>query len=91
MLFVKIIESLFIVIGLLFIVTQFLVPVILGRQLFPLFRKTSELETKLAEANQELHDKHLQKEIQEVEAEVEQVVVKVTKPRKPRVSKTKPL
>jgi hypothetical protein len=55
----------------LFIGTQVLVPAVQGRLLFPMFRKTAELEKELNEAHQELYDVHLADEVNKAHDAVE--------------------
>ena len=47
-------------------ITQIMVPIYRGTKLFPMFRKTGELEGKIAEANTSLDEARLEKEEEKV-------------------------
>lgn len=65
----RVFEFIAIVVIVMFIVTQMLLPSLSGGKLFPLFRKTGELEAELAEATQEVKDAKLEKVVEAVHQE----------------------
>jgi hypothetical protein len=59
--FIYFAELLLVAAAIALLITQVLVPLFLGKQLFPLFRKQGRLEAELAEVNQERANRRLKK------------------------------
>lgn len=64
----------------LFVATQILIPTVQRRLMFPLFRKTAELERELDITHQELYDVHLANEVNKAHDAVEAAKAEVKKP-----------
>lgn len=62
-----------------FVITQILIPAVMSRKLFPLFRKAEgELSTKYAELNQQLHEVDLKDKVNELEKKLHPITPSVT-------------
>lgn len=58
------------ILGIIFFVTQIILPAFMGRTMFPLFRsKTREAESKLQEARRKKYEAKLQKQAAKTESE----------------------
>lgn len=68
---VVVIELVMLALIVLFISTQVLLPAVQGRLLFPMFRKTAQLERELDTTHQELYDVHLADEVNKAHDAVE--------------------
>ena len=53
----------------IFVITQIILPAVQGRQMFPMFKPTAELEAELAKAKQEVADAKLANEVAATKAE----------------------
>ena len=76
MLIIRVGEAAILIAFVLFMVTQILWPAVYGTLMFPLFRKTGELEKELAEAKQEVSDIRLSQKVDKVRKEAEALVTK---------------
>lgn len=68
--FFKVVEFFIIVLGLLFILRQMIIPGILGRPLFPFFRREEQLRREVARALQEYDETELEQVIRKVKGAV---------------------
>ena len=58
-------------------ITQMILPIISGRKMFPMFRaKRNELEEKIVDLNEELHDVDLEKEAKELATQLKKATKK---------------
>jgi hypothetical protein len=76
---VLVIELVVLALIVLFVVTQILIPAVQSRLMFPMFRKTAELECELNTTNQELYDVHLANEVNKAHDAVEAEKAKAKK------------
>jgi hypothetical protein len=65
MIFLKFLEFVVIAFLLFIVVSQIIVPAMMGTRLFPFVRKQGELESKLVDIEQSIKDDELQKKIDE--------------------------
>lgn len=63
MVLLRLAEYAFIFLGILFVVTQVLVPAFMGTALFPLFRHEAKLEAEAMDVNQAIREQDIQNEI----------------------------
>jgi hypothetical protein len=61
-----VIELVIVGLVLLFLVTQIIIPLVQGRSMCPMFKGTARLERELEEANQQVYDANLAKEVEQV-------------------------
>jgi len=67
MFFITLIEFVFIALLVAFVVTQMIIPIVRGRQLFPMFRsERNQLEAKIVGLTEKLDDTVLAKEAEEL-------------------------
>jgi hypothetical protein len=53
-----------------FLLIEIIIPACLGRKVFPMFRKTGKLDAELVDANQDVYDAQLAKEVEARRSEV---------------------
>lgn len=75
MLIFTIINLVLLLLALAFLVTQVIIPAVMGRQFFPMFRQQSELEDDVALAKQEKYDDIVEKQIAERQKATTQVQI----------------
>lgn len=63
MIIIRVLEIFLLVVLVVFVMGQIMIPGLMGRQLFPFFRKQRKLEDKLVELNQRKVEQTLQNEI----------------------------
>ena len=69
--FIILVDFLIVIFGLLFLITQIILPTSRGTKIFPMFTsKQSKLEAELAAANQTKHEQGIQKKIDQVKNEI---------------------
>jgi hypothetical protein len=69
--YLRILEAIFLIGGLWFIITQMIFPAIRGTQVFPIFRKEAKLIGELVEVNQKVREKGLEDTIKETKKQFE--------------------
>jgi hypothetical protein len=69
--FLAVLEFLFYVIGIMFVITQIVIPMYRGTLLFPAFRKRRKLEQMVEEAKEKLDEVKIEKTAEEIQKQIE--------------------
>ena len=65
-------EIVFSILAVVFLVSQVLIPTVLGRKMFPMFRGPGEIEKKIVDVHEQLYEKCLEEELEEEKKKLNQ-------------------